>query len=155
MLQISTLDSPYPGLKQLREICRPDSLAAFAWDVFEAWQAAGSPAKENWAFTGLALLGDDETVRRLTPKIRAWPGEGGHARAVMGLDILAAIGSDLALTHLNAMAEKLKFKGLQAKAREKVAAIAQARGLSAAELADRLVPTRHRTWRGTRPPLQC
>ncbi len=141
MLQISTLDSPYPGLKQLREICRPDSLAAFAWDVFEAWQAAGSPAKENWAFTALALLGDDETVRRLTPKIRAWPGEGGHARAVMGLDILAAIGSDLALTHLNAMAEKLKFKGLQAKAREKVAAIAQARGLSAAELADRLVPT--------------
>ena len=62
----------------------------FAWALFQRWQAAGYPAKESWALDALALLGDDETVRRLTPMIRAWPGEGGHARAVAGLDVLAA-----------------------------------------------------------------
>ena len=68
MLQISTLDSPYPGLKQLREICRPDSLAAFAWDVFEAWQAAGSPAKENWAFTALHCWATTKPCAASRPK---------------------------------------------------------------------------------------
>jgi hypothetical protein len=72
--------------------------------------------------------------------IRAWPGESAHARAVVGLDVLAAIGSDVALMHLHGIAQKLKFKGLQEKAREKIDAVAEARGLTAYELADRLVP---------------
>ena len=141
MLQISTLDDPYAGLDIVRQACRADSLAAFAWDLFEAWQVAGYPSKESWVFAAQGLLGNDETVRRLAPRIRAWPGEGGHARAVTGLDVLTAIGTDLALTNLNAMAEKLKFKGLQEKARAKIAAIAEARDLTPADLADRLVPT--------------
>jgi hypothetical protein len=72
--------------------------------------------------------------------IRAWPGESAHARAVVGLDVLAAIGTDVALMHLHGIAQKLKFKGLQEKAREKITAVAEARGLTADELADRLVP---------------
>ncbi|HET9930607.1 MAG TPA: DUF4132 domain-containing protein, partial [Polyangiaceae bacterium] len=79
-------------------------------------------------------------ARRLTPMIRAWPGESAHARAVVGLDVLAAIGTDVALMHLHGIAQKLKFKGLQEKAREKIDAVAEARGLTAFELADRLVP---------------
>uniref|UniRef100_UPI0033424662 DUF4132 domain-containing protein n=1 Tax=Castellaniella defragrans TaxID=75697 RepID=UPI0033424662 len=140
MLAISKPEAPYPGIDIVREICAPDSLAEFAWDLFEAWLDSGAPLKENWAFHALGLLGDDDTVRRLTPKIREWPGESAHARAVAGLDILAAIGTDLALMSLNAIANKVKFKGLQEKAREKIAAIAEARGLSTDELADRLVP---------------
>ena len=58
----------------------------------------------------------------------------------MGLDILAAIGSDIALMHLHGVAEKVKFKALQEKAREKIRAIAAARGLTPEQLADRLVP---------------
>jgi hypothetical protein len=53
---------------------------------------------------------------------------------------LAAIGTDAALMHLNAIASKVKFKALQDRAREKIDAIAETRGLTAAELADRLVP---------------
>lgn len=140
MLAISKLDAPYPGIDVVRDTCARDSLAEFAWDLFEAWQTAGAPAKENWAFYALGLLGDNGTVHRLTPKIREWPGESAHARAVSGLDILNAIGTDLALMSLNAIANKVKFKGLQEKAREKIAAIAEARGLSTDELADRLVP---------------
>jgi predicted DNA-binding WGR domain protein len=140
MLAISRLEAPYAGLEIVREACTPASLAEFAWDLFEAWMAAGSPSKEGWAFTALGLLGDDETARRLAPRIREWPGESAHQRAVSGLDLLAAIGTDVALMHLNGIAAKVKFKALQDRAREKIDAVAEARGLSAAELADRLVP---------------
>jgi predicted DNA-binding WGR domain protein len=140
MLAISQLEAPYPGLDIVRAACTPASLAEFAWDVFEAWQAAGAPSKEGWAFVALGLFGDDETARRLAPRIREWPGESQHQRAVLGLDLLAAIGSDVALMHLNGIAGKVKFKALQERAREKIAAVAEARGFTAAELADRLVP---------------
>jgi hypothetical protein len=118
----------------------PKSLAELAWDLFQAWLTGGASSKENWAFTALGFFGDDECARRLTPLIRAWPGESQHARAVTGLDILAAIGTDVALMHLHGIAQKLKFKGLQEKAREKIQVIADSRGLTADELADRLVP---------------
>ena len=72
--------------------------------------------------------------------MRVWPGEAAHARAVTGLDVLATIGTDVALMHLHGISQKLKFKGLQEKAGEKIQAIAEARGLSSEELADRLVP---------------
>lgn len=140
MLAISKLEAPYPGLALVKEACTPASLAEFAWDLFEAWMAAGNPSKEGWAFAALGLLGNDETARRLAPRIREWPGESAHQRAVTGLDLLAAIGSDVALMHLNGIAGKVKFKALQDRAREKIAAVAEARGFSAAELADRLVP---------------
>ena len=123
-----------------REACTPQSLGAFAWDLFSVWLAAGAPSKDGWAMRAIGWIGDDECARKLTALIRKWPGESAHARAVTGLDVLADIGSDVALMNLNGIAEKLKFKGLQAKAREKIAAIAEARDLTPQELADRLAP---------------
>lgn len=149
MLAISKLEAPYAGLALVRDACTPASLAEFAWDLFEAWLAAAAPSKDGWAFTALGLLGDDETARRLAPRIREWPGESAHQRAVTGLDLLAAIGSDVALMHLNGIAGKVKFKGLQDRAKEKIAAVAEARGFTAAELADRLVPDLGLDERGT------
>ncbi|MDO9436654.1 DUF4132 domain-containing protein [Hydrogenophaga sp.] len=140
MLAISKPDLPYAGLAIVQAVCTPASLAAFAWDLFEAWTLSASPNKESWAFTALGLLGSDDTAHRLAPRIREWPGQSAHQRAVVGLDVLAAIGSDVALMHLNGIASKLKFKALQDKAKEKIADIAEARGLTTAELADRLVP---------------
>ncbi|MEY4561187.1 MAG: hypothetical protein RLZZ618_464 [Pseudomonadota bacterium] len=140
MLALSTLDAPYAGVTLLRDLCTPNSLADFAWDLFDAWLAVGGPAKENWAFIALGLLGNDDTARRLSPLIREWPGEAAHQRAVTGLSLLEAIGTDVALMHLNGIASKVKFKGLQEKAQEKIAAIAETRGLTSDELADRLVP---------------
>jgi predicted DNA-binding WGR domain protein len=128
------------ALAEVKRACTPDSLAAFAWDLFQAWLTAGAPSKEKWAFLALAEFGDDASARRLTPLIRAWPGESQHARAVMGLDVLAEIGSDVAMMMLNGIAQKVKFKGLQERAREKMDEIAARRGLTAEELADRLVP---------------
>ncbi|QWF18231.1 DUF4132 domain-containing protein [Lysobacter capsici] len=140
MFAFPSNEGVYPGIEQLREACIGPSLADFGWDAFGAWLYAGAPSKDGWAMNVLALIGNDETARRLTPYIRAWPGEAAHARAVAGLDVLAGIGSDVALMLLNGIAQKVKFKGLQDKAREKIEEIAQARGLSAEELEDRLAP---------------
>ncbi|MGQ0798551.1 MAG: WGR and DUF4132 domain-containing protein [Pseudomarimonas sp.] len=140
MLQVSLLDEAYTGLDQVKSACNAASLDEFAWDLFQAWYQNGAPSKESWGFTAMGLIGGDGCVRQLTPLIREWPGESQHARAVLGLDILAAIGSDLALMNLNGIAQKAKFKGLQDRARDRIQAIAEARDLSTEELADRLVP---------------
>ncbi|KQO83436.1 DUF4132 domain-containing protein [Rhizobium sp. Leaf262] len=140
MLSFSTPEAIYAGLDAVKEITTPESLAQFSWDLFGAWLAEGAPNKEGWALRGLGWLGDDECARQLTRLVRKWPGESAHQRAVTGLDVLADIGTDVALMNLNGIAEKLKFKGLQEKAREKIAAIAEARDLTPEELADRLAP---------------
>ncbi|HFR5713239.1 TPA: DUF4132 domain-containing protein [Escherichia coli] len=130
----------YAGLDIIREIFTRESLADFGWDLYTAWMESGAPAKENWAFTSLGLLGNDDTARKLTPLIRAWPGESQHKRAVSGLDVLASIGSDIALMLLNGIAHKIKFKALQEHARDKINMVAENRGLTMTELEDRLAP---------------
>ncbi|MFD0638862.1 DUF4132 domain-containing protein [Catenulispora yoronensis] len=140
MLAISTPAEAYPGVRLAKEICDPSSLANFGWLLFENWRAADHPPKDSWAFETLRWFGDDGTVRRLAPMIRLWPGENGHHRAVAGLDILAAIGGDAALTQLYGISQKAKFKGLKERAARRVTEIADGLGLSAEQLGDRLVP---------------
>ncbi|MFC4066982.1 DUF4132 domain-containing protein [Actinoplanes subglobosus] len=140
MLAMSRLGAPHEGLGEVRAACEPGSLAAFVWSLFEQWQAAGAPSRDNWALDALGLLGDDDTVRRLSPLVLAWPGEGGHAKAVTGLDVLAAIGSDVALMHLHNIAQRSKFSALKYAAQQMMKAVADRLGLTSDQLADRLVP---------------
>ncbi|MGP3638506.1 DUF4132 domain-containing protein, partial [Streptomyces sp. 24-1644] len=140
MLALSKPGEVYPGVPVLKEVAEPGSLAAFSWAIFEQWTMAGLPAKESWALHALGLLGDDTTVRRLTPVIRAWPGEGAHHRAVEGLGVLAAIGTDIALVQLHGIAQRVKFKGLKERAKEKIDEVAAGLGLTGEQLSDRLVP---------------
>ncbi|MFC5003229.1 DUF4132 domain-containing protein [Dactylosporangium cerinum] len=140
MLAISRPGEVYAGVPLVLPQLDRRSVAEFAWALFTQWQSVGAPPKEPWPLQALQWLGDDDTVRRLSPVIRAWPGEGGHAKAVTGLDVLAGIGTDLALTHLHGIAQKAKFKGLKERATEKVAEVAAGLGLTAEQLADRLVP---------------
>ncbi|RLB52051.1 MAG: molybdate metabolism regulator [Deltaproteobacteria bacterium] len=140
MLAISKAGEEYAGLDEVAQTCDADSLERFAWELFEAWQAAGTPSKESWAFSALGLFGGDDVARRLAPLIRKWPGDGGHARAVIGLEVLASIGTDVALMHLHGIAQKVKFKGLQKNAKQMIEVIARDRNLTPEELADRLVP---------------
>jgi predicted DNA-binding WGR domain protein len=140
MLRFPTTDGVYQGITRLKQLCEPQSLADFAWRLCWAWIYEGAPTKESWAFAAMGLLGNDDTARKLVPHIRAWPGEGFHARAVAGLDVLANIGSDVALMLLNGIAQKAKSKPLQDRARDNIHQIAEARGLTAEELEDRLAP---------------
>ena len=130
----------YSGLEQLKTFCQPQT-AAFAWDLFTAWQQAGAPAKDNWAFLALSLFGDESTARDLTTQILAWPQEGKSARAVSGLNILTLMNNDMALIQLHHISQRAKSRPLRDNAAEFLQVVAENRGLSQEELADRLVPT--------------
>lgn len=118
----------------------PEAAEAFAWELFERWMFEGGPPKEKWRMLALGRLGRDGSAMRLAPLIRAWPGESQHKRAVLGLDVLRAIGTDTALMQLNGIAQKLKYKALQERARMAIEEIAEELGLTREELEDRIVP---------------
>jgi predicted DNA-binding WGR domain protein len=144
-LLLQTLLTTPPGqaavlFRDLKAHADPASLDAFAWRLFELWLAEAAPSKDKWAFLALGHLGNDRSALKLTPLIRAWPGESQHARAVTGLEILRGIGSETALMQLNGIAQKVPFKGLKQKAIECMEAIAADKGLTRAELEDLCVP---------------
>ncbi|KNY26895.1 DUF4132 domain-containing protein [Pseudobacteroides cellulosolvens] len=116
------------------------SLENFGWKLFELWLGVGAPSKEKWAFAALGFTGGDRTALKLSPMIRVWPGEAQHQRAVAGLEVLRVIGTDTALMQLNGIAQKVQFKGLKQRANECMDAIAKDKGLTKAELEDRIVP---------------
>ena len=130
-----------PGLEDVLDACTRESLAEFGWALFETWRSAGEPSRNYWVVPQLGLFGDDETVRRLTPVIRAWPGHNGHAKAVQGLGVLASVGTDVALIHLHGIARNVRYRALREAAERTIGQIAHERGLTAEQLADRLVPT--------------
>lgn len=138
MLALSK-NEPYGGLAAAREGLTERSLARFAKTLFEAWYQAGMPSKESWAFKQLAFFGDEACVVWLSPLLERWASDGGAARVPTGFEILAAIGSDLALLHLHGSRNRLSKK-LSALAAEKVEEIAKRRGLKGVALADRRVP---------------
>ncbi|WP_026930555.1 DUF4132 domain-containing protein [Glycomyces tenuis] len=140
VLAVGTPDYEYAGVDVVAESCDGDSLREFSWALFELWISVGAPSKDGWALTQLAHFADDETVRRLTPLIREWPGQSQHKRAVTGLEVLGAIGSEEALRAIHGISQKVKFKALKEKATEQIEAIAAGLGLSGEQLGDRLVP---------------
>jgi hypothetical protein len=141
ILAVSTLAEPRAELDEIRAALDERSLAEFAWALARAWLAEGGPPKEDWAFAALGHFGDDDVARKLAPLVRAYPAEGFSKRAQLGLDVLAAIGTDVALMHLHAIALGIKFKALEEHARAKISEVARSRGLTDDELGDRLVPT--------------
>lgn len=145
VVQMLTISShrevaPYGGIEIVKEACDARSLAEFAWGLFENWAGAGFPTKKlGWAFDTLLWFGDAETARRLAPLVRAWPGEGGSARAAGGLDVLIAAGGEAGLREVYDISQRSTFAALRAEASRRVAKAASARGLSADQLEDQLV----------------
>jgi hypothetical protein len=140
MLMISRFDEPYAGLALVREAVEPAGLAEFGWALFEMWQATGGIAKDGWVLDAVALTGDDETVRRITPLIVAWPTEGWTAKAVNALSVLVGIGTDEAFLQLHRISQRAKSGPLRRAAAARLTEIAEGLGLTDDQLADRLVP---------------
>lgn len=139
MMSLSNAEQRISALDDVIEACDPKSLASFAWGAFEEWAAKGQKDSE-WIFDSLAYLGDDTCARKLTPYIRNWPRENGIARARKGLEILAAIGTDVALSQIQAISQKNKYQVVLESAQEMMKRIAVARDLTPQQLEDRLVP---------------
>ncbi|MEU5878881.1 DUF4132 domain-containing protein [Spirillospora sp. NPDC047279] len=122
-------------LTKLRERCDPRSLGDFAWALFEA----GGQGEKRWTLTALGTLGDDGVVRRLGPVIASWPSNL-FQRAGLALEMLARIGTDLALLHVSTHARRGRTAGRRKRAQRLLDKAAAERGLTVEQLADRLVP---------------
>ncbi|WP_112137476.1 DUF4132 domain-containing protein [Glycomyces dulcitolivorans] len=140
VIALATPEYPYAGLDVVAEALDRDSLTRFGRGLFQLWLSMGSPSKDGWALTQLSHFADDDTVRLLAPLVREWPGQSQHKRAVNGLGVLGAIGSEEALRAIQGIADKVKFKALKEEARVQIAAIAESLGLTREQLADRLLP---------------
>ncbi len=140
VLAAAPVATPHPLLTAVRDAVDSHVRDAFAWKLFQQWQADGCPSAHKWAMGAIGHLGDDGCAMKLTQLVRVWPGESQHARAVFGLECLRGIGSNVALMQLSGIAQKLKFKGLKSKAELFVSEIAEARGLTRSELEDRVIP---------------
>lgn len=136
----SDVSVPHPLLLALRCYATPQSLDAFAWSLFERWLRDGAPAKEKWALNAVGIFGGDESAIRLASMIREWPGQGKHQTAVLGLECLRSIGTEMALLQINGIAQKVKFQAIKARAQECMEAIAADLNLTRDQLEDRLVP---------------
>jgi hypothetical protein len=140
MLQFSPIDPPYVGLAEAKAALDPRSLDAFLWSLLGAWIQAGGASANAWAMFALGHLGGDGAARQLAPAIKRWPREKAKPRALMGIDVLGMIGTDVALMHLSDLAAKGKNAQIEYHAKTLLAQVAAARGLDEEALGDRLVP---------------
>jgi hypothetical protein len=141
MLMFSPVDPPYSGIAQVIEACDRASLDRFAIALLQAWERSGGATASQWALHALGHVGSDAVVKQLAADIRRWPREKAKARALVALEVLARMGTDVALLHLDELSRKAKNRDVEAKAAALLAEVAEARGLGPTELEDRLVPT--------------
>jgi len=149
MLLFSKPDAPYPGLEVVRELCDATSLAEFVWSLYEGWEQAGGDESDRWVVGALGVFGDEVTVARLEELIRSWHRRSKYDSVCEGLDALAAIGGDRALTALHGFSRRSWATTLKRKAQTAFEDVADSMDLTADRLADRLVPTSGLTAEGT------
>ncbi len=141
LLKKAKLDQPLPApLVPLKTQADSVSMDAFAWGLFELWLQEGIPGKDKWALNGVGLLGSEALAFKLAQLVRVKVNVPEYKRIPLVESCLKVICHDTALMQFQSIAQKTKFKGLQAQARTAMEAIARERGLSRAQLEDRLVP---------------
>jgi hypothetical protein len=131
----------HPAVLAARDRWTAVSRAEFANTLFDRWTNAGAPAADGWCMQAVGLIGDDAGARRLATHARQWAGANASARAQAALDSLRHRGTDAALIELSLLAERSRFPVFKSVARRHIEEIADLRGLTSDELADRLVPS--------------
>jgi hypothetical protein len=141
MLQFTPFDPPYAGLAAARKAFDPSSLDELLRVLIDGWVAAGAPSASAWPLRAVAHVGSDAMARDIAAKVRKWPREKGRPRALIGVDVLGRMGTDVALMHLFDLSKRAKNRHVEARATDVLASAAEARGLSGDALEDRLVPS--------------
>lgn len=114
----------------------------FALALLNAWLASPQDAKDRWALTVAGLLGDTRILSVLNGWIPKWCEASRGKLAEYAAQAIALQGSDEALMLLDALATRYRSKqrNIGAAAAQAFQAAASARGLSADELGDVVVP---------------
>jgi hypothetical protein len=150
LLASSPASPPSPLLTQVREALDPASLDDLAQALCAAWIAAGAPASGEWALAAVAHLGGDGSARWIAGRIPGWVEERSRARVMTALEVLASIGTDVALLSLGRLARSARMQWLKDQASATLAEVASRRGLSPDQMDDRTVPDLGLDARGSR-----
>ena len=119
----------------------PADLAKLAIQIYDLWFAAGAQAKHKWVLPFAAVYGGAPIAQRLSKAIHDWPE---HQRGAIACDAVMALAlsSDpAAIVIVDAISRKFKFRQVKTAAAAALQNAAQELGISAEELADRIVPT--------------
>lgn len=149
-LQRSTPDVIHPFILELRNHRAHRNFDAFAWEALEQWIDSGAPPKQKWLILGVTLLGSEMLMFRLIPFVRKWRSLQFFERAKFGLECLRASGEPVALSEISEMNYLVSLGSLQKRAREIMERLAHERGMSIAEVEDRIVPDCGLTGEGRR-----
>lgn len=115
-------------------------LAALAHEVYEKWLAEGAQSKTKWVLPFAAAFGGPAMTPKLTRAIHDWPQ---HSRGAIACDAVAALAlspDPAALLTVDAISRKFKFRQVKTAAGQALENAAKELGITAEELADRIVP---------------
>ena len=131
---------PDAGALALRPLLDRAAAAAWARALWDAWLGAGAPARDAWALQLAGALGDDSLVPELRKQIAACAKGNRGALAARLVAVLATLGTDLALSEVEALTHVAKPAPVAVAAKAALAATAERAGCSLAALSDRIVP---------------
>jgi len=139
---------PSLELLPLYQLIDKSSGGEFALALMQAFLGSGAEAKDRWAMTVAALLGDDRLVSLCNQQIPAWVDASRGKLAEYAVHALALLGTDAALMLVDALTlrYRVKNKNIGAAAAEAFSAAAARAGVTVEELGDRVVP-----WLGFTP----
>ena len=122
-----------------RELDASD-LQKLATQVYDYWFAAGAQSKQKWVLPFAAVYGGTAMTQRLTKAIHDWPE---HQRGAIACDAVMALAlsnDPAALVIVDGLSRKFKFRQIKQAAAAALENAASELGISAEELADRIVP---------------
>lgn len=133
-------EGPRPLVAAVTARMRPADRDDAGVVVLRSWLGAGAPTRDLRLFVAAGFLGADGTVAEVATQVNRWLRDGDTKRAVAGLEVLTAAGSSASLQALAGIAGSARSKKLRETAEEWLEGLAARQGLTAEELADRVVP---------------
>ena len=115
-------------------------LNKFAMEIFSRWYKAGADSKTKWAMYFSIIHGGDVMDENALKCIKYWAENMRGAIAAEAVKAISLNGSTFALMTVDNLAHKFKQKQVKKAAAESMETAAEALGITADELADRIVP---------------
>lgn len=116
-------------------------LQLLACEVWELWMRAGAQSKTKWVLSFAAVFGGAAMTPRILHAVSDWPQNARGAIACEAVAALSVSPDPAALVAVDGISRKFKFRQVKAAAAAALENAAQALGITAEELADRIVPT--------------
>ena len=117
-----------------------DELHRYAAEIFSRWYAAGAESKTKWALYYAVIHGGDVMIEEALRCVKDWAENMRGAMAAEAVRAMALNGSSFALMTVDHLAHKFKHKQVRNAALEAMTGAAEALGITADELGDRIVP---------------